>query len=151
MPRGAAGGLDQARFAAQKTFLVRVQNRHERNFRQIQAFAQQVDADEHVEFAFAERAQNFDALDGVNLAVEILDVDADAAQVIRQFLGSALGQRRDEHALLRVGAFAAFLDEIVNLAFERLERDLGVNQAGRAHDEFHDSQLLSVAADVSRL
>src|SRR5205807_6121020 len=48
MARGAAGGLDQTRFAAQKTFLVRVENRDERNFRQIQSFTQQIDADEHV-------------------------------------------------------------------------------------------------------
>ena len=150
MPRGAAGGLNQTRFAAQKTFLVGVENRHERNFRQIQPFAQQIDADEHVEFALAQRAQNFDALNGVNFAVEILDVDADAAQVIGQFLGGALGERRHEYALLRVGAFAAFLDEIVNLALERLERDFRVNQAGRAHDQFHDAGLF-VAAEASRL
>ena len=121
MARGAAGGLDQTGFAAQKTFLVRVENRHERNFRQIQTFAQQIDADEHVEFAFAQRAQNFHALNGVNFAVQILDVDADAAQVIRQFLRRAFGERRDEHAFLLVGAFAAFLDQIVNLALERFD------------------------------
>ena len=71
--------------------------------------------------------------------MEILDVDADAAQVIGQFLGGAFGQRRHERAFLRVGAFAAFLDEIVNLALERLERDLRVNQPGRAHDQFDDA------------
>ena len=69
MPRGAPGGLDQARLAAQKTFLVGVENRHERDFRQVQAFAEQIDADQHVEFALAQRAQNFHAFDGVNLAV----------------------------------------------------------------------------------
>ena len=139
MARGAAGGLDQAGLAAQKTFLVRVENRHERNFRQVQPFAQQIDADQHVEFAFAQRAQNLHALDGVNLAVQILDVDADVAQVIGQFLGGAFGERGDQHAFLCVGALAAFLDQIVNLALERLERDFRINQAGRAHDEFDDA------------
>ena len=104
MPRRATGGLDQARLAAQKTFLVRVENRHERHLRQVQPLTQQIDADEHVEFALAQRAQNLDPFDGVNLAVQIADVHADVAQIIGQFLGGALGQRRHQHALLRVGA-----------------------------------------------
>ena len=78
------------------------------------------------------RAQNLHALDGVNLAVEILNVDADVAQVIGQFLGGAFGERGDQHALLRVGALAAFVDEIVNLALQRLDRDLRVDQTGRS-------------------
>ena len=139
MARGAAGGLDQTGFAAQKTFLVRVENRHERNFRQIQPFAQKIDADEHVEFALAQRAQNFHAFDGVNFAVQVLDVDADVAQVIRQFLRRALGQRRDERAFLFVARLRTSSMQIVNLAFERLEGDFRVNQSGRAHDEFDDA------------
>ena len=67
------------------------------------------------------RAQNFHALDGVNLAVQIADVDADVAQVIGQFLRRALGQGRDQRAFFFVGAFADFLDQIVDLAFERLD------------------------------
>ena len=62
------------------------------------------------------RAQDFDALDGVNLAVQVLHADADLAQVIGQFLGGALGERGDQHALLGVGALAAFVDQVVNLA-----------------------------------
>ena len=33
---------------AQEAFLIRVQHRHQRDFRQIQPFAQQIDADQHV-------------------------------------------------------------------------------------------------------
>ncbi len=38
--RGAAGGLDQAGGAAQVAFLVRVQDRHQRYFGQVQPLAQ---------------------------------------------------------------------------------------------------------------
>ena len=44
-----ADRLDQRRFAAQEPLLVRVEDGHERHFGQIEPFAQQVDADEHVE------------------------------------------------------------------------------------------------------
>ena len=47
-------------------------------------------------------AQDLHPLDGVNLAVQVLHVDADLAQVIRQFLGRALGERRHQHPLLGV-------------------------------------------------
>ena len=73
--------------------------------------------------------------------MEVAHVHADVAEVIGQFLGGALGERGDEHALLRVGALATFLNQIVNLAFERFESDLWVNEAGGAHDEFHDVAL----------
>jgi hypothetical protein len=69
--RGAARGLNEAGRAAQIAFLVRVQDRHQRHLRQVQPFAQQVDADEHVKLAFAQGAQHLDALDGVNLAVQV--------------------------------------------------------------------------------
>ena len=42
--RGAPDGLDQAALGAQEAFLVRVEDGHQRHFRQVQALAQQVDA-----------------------------------------------------------------------------------------------------------
>ncbi len=68
--------------------LVGVEDGDERDFRQVESLAQEVDADEHVELAFAERAQNLDAFDGVNLAVEVADVDADLAKIIGELLGA---------------------------------------------------------------
>jgi len=75
--------------------------------------AEEVDADEHVELALAQSAQDLDALKGVNLAVEVADVDADVAEVIGEFLSGALGQRGDEDALFPLDALAGFFDEVV--------------------------------------
>ena len=79
MPCRPAGGLDKAGLAAEKTFLVRVQNRHKRNLRQIQTLAQEVDAHEHIELAFAQGAENFHALNGINFAVQVTHIHADIA------------------------------------------------------------------------
>ncbi len=49
--RGAADGLDQRGLAAQKTFLVGVEDRDQRAFGNVEAFTQQVDADQRVERA----------------------------------------------------------------------------------------------------
>jgi hypothetical protein len=49
--RGAADGLDQRALGAQEAFLVGVEDRHQRDLGHVQALAQQVDADQHVELA----------------------------------------------------------------------------------------------------
>ena len=61
--RGAADGLDQRRLGAQKALLVGVEDGDERAFRDVEALAQQVDADQHVEGAEAQVADDLDALD----------------------------------------------------------------------------------------
>ena len=48
---GAADGLNQRTGRTQKTFLVGVENRHQRTFRNIKTFAQKVDADQNVKHA----------------------------------------------------------------------------------------------------
>ena len=54
------------RFAAQKAFLVGVEDRDQRAFGNVEAFAQQVDADQRVERAEAKVPDDLDALDGVD-------------------------------------------------------------------------------------
>src|SRR5229473_4491147 len=48
--RATADGLNQRCGAAEKSFLVRVENGDEGDFRQIQPLAKKIDADEDVEF-----------------------------------------------------------------------------------------------------
>ena len=42
---------------------------------------------------------------------------------------------------LRFDALAGFVDQIVDLAFQRFDRDLRIDQAGRAHDLFDHAAL----------
>ena len=46
--------LNQAGYRTQEADLVRVEDRDERDFREIDAFAQQVDADQDIEHALAQ-------------------------------------------------------------------------------------------------
>ena len=54
--RRAADGLDERRAAAQVPLLVGVEDPHERDLRQVQPLAQEIDADQDVEHAFAQVA-----------------------------------------------------------------------------------------------
>ena len=107
---GAADRLDQARLAAQKAFLVGVENRDQRDFRQVEPFAQQVHADDRVELPFAQLAENFHPLDGVELRVQPLAADPFFLEVVDEIFGQPLGQRGDQHALAAFGPFANLLD-----------------------------------------
>ena len=71
MTGGPARGLYQTRGGTQVTFLVGVQNRHQRNFRDIQTLTQKIDAHQDVKFTLAKRPENFDPLDNIDIAVEI--------------------------------------------------------------------------------
>ena len=51
--RGPSGGLDQRSLATQKAFLIGIKNADERNFRKIEPFAEQVDADQNIEVSRA--------------------------------------------------------------------------------------------------
>src|SRR5439155_22176479 len=74
---------------------------------------------------------------GVDLAVEVTDVDADVAQVIGQFLGGAFGQGGHQHALLFLHALPGFFNEIVNLPLERFDGGFGVDEPGWADHQFN--------------
>ena len=97
--RGPPYRLYQRTLRAQKAFLVSVQYRHQRHLGDVQPFAQQVDTDQHVEFAQAQVADDFNPLDGVDIRVQIAHLDAVFGQIVGQILGHALGQRRHQHPL----------------------------------------------------
>ena len=91
-----ADGLDQRRLAAEEALLVGVEDGHQRHLGQVEALPQQVDADQHVELAEPQVTQDLDALDGVDLAVEVADPHAQLQQVVGEVLGHLLGQGGDQ-------------------------------------------------------
>ena len=77
-----------------KPFLVGVEDGDQRAFGNVEALAQQVDADQHVEGAEAQVADDLDALDRVDVGVHVAHPHAVLVQIFGQVLGHPLGQRR---------------------------------------------------------
>ena len=75
-----------------------------RDLGQVEPFAQEIDADQDVEDAGAQIAQNRDAFERIDLAVQIADAQSVLEQIVGEILGHLLGERRHEHALLALGA-----------------------------------------------
>ena len=79
---------------AQEAFLVGVEDGDQRALGDVEALAQQVDADQHVEGAEPQVADDLDALQGVDVGVHVAHADALLVHVLGEVLGHALGQRR---------------------------------------------------------
>jgi hypothetical protein len=75
MTGGSADGLDEGALAAEETFLVGVEDGYEGDLGEVEAFAEEIDADEDVVLAFAEVAEEFDALEGLYLGVHVTAAD----------------------------------------------------------------------------
>ena len=129
---GAADGLNQRRLAAQKTFLVGVEDRDQRAFGNVEALAQQVDADQRVERAEPQVADDLDALDGVDVGMHVAHADALFVQVFGEILGHALGQHGDQRPVAAARHLAHLADQIVDLGARRPHVDRRIDQPGRA-------------------
>ena len=143
--RRPANRLNERDLAAQESLLVRIQNRHERNLRQVEAFAKQVHADKYFYFAAAQIGQDLDAIHRLHVAVQIVHFYFFLFEIRAEILRHALGERGHEHALVLGHTLLDARDEVVNLPARRLDRDLGIHKAGRANDLLHHLALRRLA------
>src|ERR1700681_477599 len=88
--RSAPDRLDQRRPGAEVAFLVGVEDADQRDFGQIEPFAQQIDPDQHVELALAQVAQDRDALQRLDLAVQVAHADPVLDEILGEILGHLL-------------------------------------------------------------
>jgi hypothetical protein len=72
---------------------------HQRHLRQVQTLTQQVDADQDIEHALAQVAQDLGALHGVDVRVQVAHADAALGVKLGQLLGHALGQGGDQDSI----------------------------------------------------
>ena len=138
--RGASDRLDEACFAAQKALFVRIQDRDQTDLRQIETFAQKVDADERVEFAQAEIADDLHAIERVDVAVHVAHAHAHAVEIFGQVLRHALGQRGDQRAEALFRLHAHFAQKVVDLPLDRTDRNLGIDEPRRTDDLLGDDR-----------
>ena len=103
------------------------------DFGHVQALAQQVDADQHVEFPEAQVADDLGALHRLDVRVQVAHAHAVLVQVLGEVLRHALGERRDEHALTGGGALLDLGQHVIDLRADRAHFDLRIDEPGRPH------------------
>ena len=132
--RRAADRLDERGRRAEEPLLVGVEDGDERHLGQVEALAQQVDADEHVVDARPQLGEQFDPAQRVDIRVQVAHAHARLGEEVGELLGHALGEGGDEHPLVALGAQADLLEEVVDLALRGLHDDLRVDEARRTDD-----------------
>ena len=142
MARRPADGLHKRGERAQIAFLVGVQDGDKTDFRQVYALAQQVDAHHYIVHAQPQIAQDFAALQRVNLRMQVMHLHAHFAQIVGELFRHSLGQRGDDAALPFGDAPAYLIEQVVDLPLGGLDLYQRVEQSGRADDLLDD--LLAV-------
>src|SRR5215203_311242 len=146
---GTADRLDQRGLTAEEALLVRVEDGHQRDLRQVEPLAQKVHADQHVVLAEPQLADDLDALQRVDLRVQVAHLEAVLEQVVRQVLGHLLRERGHERALLHLDPLADLLHQVVDLVLRLANVDLRIDDPGRPHDLLDDLGGM-VALEVAR-
>ena len=126
-----AHGLDKSRIGPQEPFFVSIENSYQRNFRHIQSFAQQVDADQDIEHTGPQVPDDISPFDSGNIGVEITHKDPHFFQIVCQVLCHLFRQRRDQHPFMTVTAFAYFSQEIIHLPGNRADFYFRIEQPCR--------------------
>ena len=111
--------LNQGAVGAQIPLAVRVQDGHQRHLRQVHPLPKQVDAHQHLHVAHAQAVDQFRPLKGVELRMDVLDLELQLAQVVRQVLGGALRQRQDQRPLSALRHTPQPLHQVVHLSSGR--------------------------------
>ncbi len=117
---------------AQKTLLVGIEDGDEAAFGDVQTFAQKVDADQRVEGAEAQVAEDLDALERVDVGVHVAHAHAVLVQVLGEVLRHALGEHGDERAVALQRGVADLRRDVVDLGAGGAHLDGRVDEAGRA-------------------
>ena len=115
----SAYSLNKRGLCTKKSLFVRIQNRNKSDFRNIQSFSKQVNADEHVEFTEAEIPNCLQSLKIIYFRMQISDFDSFISEKSRQVFCHPLGERRDEHSLSLIHSFIYLADYIINLTLNR--------------------------------
>ena len=139
MPCRAPHGLYQRAGGTQEAFLVRIQNSHQGDLGDIQAFTQQVDADQYVEDTGAQIADDFHALHRVDVGMQVTHAHTVFGEILGQILGHAFGERGNQHTLASFRTQADLGQQIVHLGRHRTDIHHRVHQARGPHHQFDDA------------
>ncbi len=116
---------------AQIAFLVGIQDRHQRHLGDVESLAQQIDADEPVELAQAQIADDRDPVERVDVGMQIAHPQPELLVVLGEVFRHPLGQGRHQDALVPVGPRPELGEQVVDLVPGRAHGDPRIHEAGR--------------------
>ena len=132
--RRTSDGLNQRSFRTKKSFLVRIQNRHQRNLRNIQPLSQKVDSNQYIKHIQTQIPDNFCTLQRINIRMQIFDPNTDLTHIIGQIFCHFLCQCRNQNFMTARCFFIDFADQVINLPLHRTHFHIRIQQTCRPDD-----------------
>ena len=134
--------LDQGCLRSQEAFLVGVQDRHQRDLRNVQSFSKKVDPDQDVKHIQAHVADDLRALQGVDVRMQVLHTDPCVLEVFGQILRHPLGQCGDQDLVALRGLFIDLTDQVIHLPRHGANVDRRIQKSGRTDDLLRAKKLM---------
>ena len=131
---GTSGGLHEATAVAEETFLVGIENGHKAYLGKVETFAQQVHSNQHIVNSGTEVFENLDALEGIDITMDICTGDAPVGKVGGKFFGHSLGEGCHQDTFVELNPLVDFLHKDIYLSFGRINLYFRVEEAGRTYN-----------------
>ena len=128
--------LNERCLAPQKSFFIGIQNRYKGNLRQVETLSQQIDSDKDIKFAESKIAQYLDALNGVNIGVQISHFQPLLDEILAQIFRHFLGERSNQDSVTYRDLLVDHGDDVIDLTLGWAHNHFGVDKASRPHNLF---------------
>ena len=117
----------------QESFLIRIQNRHQRNLRQVQSFTQQIDTNQHVKQTFPQVIHNLYPLQGIHITMDIITTDTHTCHISRQLFSHPLRQSRYQNPFIHSRPLGNLFHQIIYLIQGRAHFNNRIQQSSRTN------------------
>ena len=142
--------LNERRFRAQQSFLIRIENRNERHLRQVKPLAQQIYADENVINAEAEVPEQLLTFHRFNLVMNIPHLYEVHFKIFAEVLRHLFRKRCDENPLSLFGALFDLAHKVVDLSRDGADFDFRVEKSRRADDLLNELRAVRLFISSGR-
>ena len=129
--RSTANGLNEGCLGSQESFLIRIQNCHQRNLRNIQSLSQQVDTHQHIKDIQTHIPDNLRPLQRIHIGMQVTHPDTQFLHIVGQIFRHTLGQGGDQYLMVGCHFFINLTDQVIDLPFHRTHHYLRIQKSGR--------------------
>ena len=135
MPLGISSsttnGLNQRGFGTKEAFLIRIQNGHQRNLRNIQSLSKQVNAHQNIKLIQTHISDNGGSFQSINIGMEILNSYLCFLQILGEVLCHFFGKGCYQNLIALVGFLMDFGKQVVNLSLGGAHHDFRIQKSCR--------------------
>ena len=124
----SADSLGKRAMTTEEPFLVGIKDGDKRHFGQVESFTEEVNTDQHIDFASTQTVEDIDTLESLDFAMDIIGTHLVAQEILAELFRHTFGKSGDQYALISLNALLYLLHEVVNLVLSGAHLDDGVEQ-----------------------